>query len=105
MLNRWVCFLSLLSLAGCAPAPSTDAGSDAALSDAATAAKPTCDLIAERCHPYDGTDPTATMCHRAVESPSATEASCMALRDGCFAACPEEGDGGHSHGADGSADR
>jgi hypothetical protein len=84
------------ALGACAPAqPASDAGNDGATQDVAQG-KPTCEAIADRCHPYDGMDPTATMCHRAVEAPTATEASCMGLLDQCNAACPE-GDGGHSH--------
>ena len=92
------------ALGACAPAqPAGDAGSDSSTQDGAAQSKPTCEAIAERCHRYDGADPTATMCHRAVEAPTATEATCMGLLAQCNAACPE-GDGGHSHDEDASAD-
>lgn len=92
------------ALGACSPAqPASDGGNDSSTQDSAAQSKPTCEAIAERCHPYDGTDPTATMCHRAVEAPTATEAMCMGLLTQCNAACPE-GDGGHSHGEDASAD-
>ena len=100
IVKKLVLSFAVLLLAACAPAsPNTDAGNDAAPSDSASAAKPTCEALAERCHPYDGTNETATMCHRAVEAPTATESSCVALRSQCEAACPE-GDGGHAHATD-----
>lgn len=102
-MKKLVLSLAVLLLAACAPAASnTDAGNDSA-ADSASSAKPTCEALAERCHPYDGTNATATMCHRAVEAPTATESSCVALRAECEAACPE-GDGGHAHETDGAAD-
>lgn len=98
--------LSLLvfALAACSPAQPADGGADSsANADSASQAKPTCAAIADRCHDLDGVDPTATMCHRAVEAPTATEASCMALQAQCFAACATDG-GGHSHSEDAAAD-
>lgn len=93
-----------LVLAACSPAqPANDGGNDSSTQDGAAQSKPTCEAIAERCHPYDGTNATATMCHRAVEAPTATEATCMGLLTQCNAACPE-GDGGHAHDEDASAD-
>lgn len=97
--------LSLLALvlAACSPAQPADGGADSsANADSASSAKPTCVAIADRCHDLDGVDPTATMCHRAVEAPTATEASCVALQAQCFAACATDG-GGHSHGGDAAA--
>lgn len=99
-MKKLVLSFAVLLVAACAPAASnTDAGSDGSTTDGASTAKPTCEALAERCHPYDGTNETATMCHRAVEAPSATESSCVALRAQCEAACPE-GDGGHAHETD-----
>ncbi len=97
--------LSLLALvlAACSPAQPADGGADSSANvDSASNAKPTCVAIAERCHDLDGVNATATMCHRAVEAPTATESSCVALQAQCFAACPET-DGGHSHGGDAAA--
>ncbi|MBL8684321.1 MAG: hypothetical protein JNK05_34420 [Myxococcales bacterium] len=102
-----------LALGACAPAPATDSGVDSGVDatggggdgggDSASGAKPTCVLIGERCHEFDGMNATATMCHRVGEAPSSTEAACVAIRDQCLAACPE-GDGGHSHNEDAAAD-
>jgi hypothetical protein len=88
-----------LMASGCGTSMPSDSGVDAMSSDSASGAKPTCELIAERCHAFDGVEMTATMCHRAAEAPSATEASCQALRAQCLAACPEN-DGGHGHNED-----
>jgi hypothetical protein len=97
-----------LALGACAPAPATDSGVDSGVDagggggDSASGAKPTCVLIGERCHDFDGMNATATMCHRVGEAPSSTEAACMAIRDQCLAVCPES-DGGHSHTEDAAA--
>jgi hypothetical protein len=107
---RSISLVSLFAIAivACAPAPSaSDAGdaspaTDSAAAEGGAGAKPTCELIAERCHAFDGVNTVATMCHRTVEAPTATEAACAAIRDNCLASCPE-GDGGHAHDTDAAA--
>lgn len=96
----WMAWMTLAS-SGCGASMSADGGADATAVDGAATGKPTCELIADRCHAFDGVEMTATMCHRAAEAPSATEASCQALRAQCLAACPEN-DGGHGHTEDAS---
>jgi hypothetical protein len=109
MKKSWAAIVACMLVAAsasCAPSAAAGDGGDASapIDSASPGAKPTCTLIAERCHDLDGVEPTATMCHRAVEAPNATEASCQALRAQCFAACPESADGGHSHGDGSTAD-
>jgi hypothetical protein len=47
----------------------------------------TCEEIAEACHDKDTGSGEPHDCHEAAEAEGATEASCAAIADACFAAC------------------
>jgi hypothetical protein len=60
--------------------------------------KPACELIAQRCHPYEDMGGTAQMCHRFAEDPSSTDQICQSMQPTCLAACPATADAGADSG-------
>lgn len=70
-------------LAACGPGAASDAGAEAS-----TGPKPTCDRIAEACHPLHEMGGTAHECHEFSEASATTELQCQTREAECLAACP-----------------
>lgn len=85
-------------LAACGGTTPADASNSNDASDAQAVAKPACDEIAARCHPYDEAGGTPQTCHRFAEDPASSNAACMSMQASCFAACPLVTDGGTDSG-------
>lgn len=56
----------------------------------ANAARPTCDAIDEACDPYEDKGGLAKECHDLGESKATPEATCLARKADCLAACPKK---------------
>lgn len=70
-------------LSACGPGAASDAGAEAS-----TGPKPTCDRIAEACHPLHEMGGTPHECHEFSEASATTELQCQMRETECLAACP-----------------
>jgi hypothetical protein len=59
-----------------------------AASTTSSAARPTCDAIDRACDPHEDKGGLAKECHDFSESSATTEATCVARKAECMAACP-----------------
>lgn len=72
--------------------------------DAGTSEPPTCKLIYERCHPLDKGAGEIHECHELAEDKASTEATCVAKKNDCFAACTADAGAEDGGATDAAAD-
>lgn len=53
-------------------------------------ARPSCDVIDEACDPYEDQPGLAKECHDLAENHGTPEATCVARKAECLAACPKK---------------
>lgn len=76
--------------------PSTSgAGAPTPASNGAKAARPTCDAIDEACDPHEDEGGLAKQCHDLAEAAATPEATCLAKKAECLAACPPKAKTAH----------
>lgn len=83
-MKRIFILLVLVACGGSQP-PST---TSSAATSSASSARPACDAIDEACDPHEGKGGLAKECHDLGESSATPEATCVARKAECLAACP-----------------